>query len=243
MRAVSAAEILNSEPNYLQSQFPALGLSVDGYVFPKPPLDVFAAGQEHRVGLLLGSNSRERVPGTTPPANLQKAIEDGYGPIAPRALAIYVGAADPLYGSPADQWATDTSFRCATVAQLAFHAAAGNPNYQFEFARVPQGHEAVGATHASELEYVFGTFGSRVLRIPVHYNAVDREVSNAMQQYWTNFAKTGDPNGENLPTWPRFDVRSRAYLQFTDAGPVAREGLRRPFCDLYMERVRRVISK
>src|SRR5262249_23969195 len=81
-----------------------------------------------------------------------------------------------------------TSFRCATVAPLALHAAAGHPNYQFEFARVPQGHEAVGATHASELEYVFGTFGSRVLRIPVHYSAVDREVSNAMQQYWTNFA-------------------------------------------------------
>src|SRR5262245_52115696 len=62
MRAVSAADITE-----LRAKLPAIavcsaGSSVDGYVVPKPPLDVFAAGQEHRVGLLPGSNSRERVP-------------------------------------------------------------------------------------------------------------------------------------------------------------------------------------
>jgi para-nitrobenzyl esterase len=64
-----------------------------------------------------------------------------------------------------------------------------------------------------------------------------------MQQYWTNFAKTGDPNGGNLPKWPRFDVSTRAYVQFTDAGPVAKEGLRRQFCDLFIENVKRMTGK
>jgi para-nitrobenzyl esterase len=68
---------------------------------------------------------------------------------------------------------------------------------------------------------------------------VDRKISDEMQQYWTNFAKTGNPNGGTLAKWPAFDRQSRAYIQFTDAGPVAKNELRRPFCDLFMENVKR----
>jgi para-nitrobenzyl esterase len=67
------------------------------------------------------------------------------------------------------------------------------------------------------------------------------QISEVMQQYWTNFAKTGNPNGGQLPPWPKFDAASRAYIQFTDAGPAAKEGLRRPFCDLFIENVKRQI--
>jgi para-nitrobenzyl esterase len=64
-----------------------------------------------------------------------------------------------------------------------------------------------------------------------------------MQQYWTNFAKTGNPNGAGLPQWPRFDVSARGYIEFTDSGPQAREGLRRPYCDLYLENVKRLMAR
>ena len=64
-----------------------------------------------------------------------------------------------------------------------------------------------------------------------------------MQQYWTNFAKTGDPNGSNLPKWPRFDLSTRAYLQFTEPVRVAKEGLRRRFCDIFIENVKRLSAK
>ena len=60
---------------------------------------------------------------------------------------------------------------------------------------------------------------------------------NVLQTYWTNFAKTGDPNGAGLPVWPKFDAAGRAYLEFTDSGPVAKAGLRRQICDLFMENV------
>jgi para-nitrobenzyl esterase len=198
IRAVFATDILKADhyadaATSLAGYFPNLGITIDGYVFPTKPAEVFSAGQEHRVALLLGSNSRERVPGTTPPADLKKAIDDTYAPVAARALVLYVGGADPLYGTPADQWAADTSLRCSAVAQLAWHAAAGNPAYEFEFARVPPGREDQGATHASELSYVFGTLGGRFLAA-ARPNDVDARVSDVMQQYWTNFAKTGDPN-------------------------------------------------
>ena len=40
----------------------------------------------------------------------------------------------------------------------------------------------------------------------------DHQVSRQMVRYWTNFAKTGDPNGEDLPMWPRFDDASQNTL-------------------------------
>jgi len=64
-----------------------------------------------------------------------------------------------------------------------------------------------------------------------------------MQEYWTNFAKTGNPNDRQLPLWPKFDVSSRAYIEFSAAGPIAKQGLRRPFCDLFIENAKREIAQ
>jgi carboxylesterase type B len=174
--------------------------------------------QHHRVALLLGSNARERIPGTPPPTDLKKAIEETFGPIAGRAQLLYVGGADPLYGTPADQWATDTSFRCSEVAQLVWHAAAGNPAFEYEFARVPAGREAAGATHASELSFVFGTleegiFAGRAGRPPILRTAVDTQVSDVMQQYWTNFAKTGNQ-------WRPIAGLAKVRCRFTGIHPI-----------------------
>src|SRR5205085_101190 len=77
------------------------------------------------------------------------------------------------------------------------HASAGNASYQYQFDRAAPGREAAGATHGAELPYVFGTLGPR-------HVAVDHDISNAIQTYWTNFVTTGDPNGSSLPQWPRF---------------------------------------
>ena len=95
----------------------------------------------------------------------------------------------------------------------------------------------MGATHGAEVGYVFGTLD------PTRYGATDQDLSASMQQYWTNFAKTGNPNGGSLPQWPMFDTPSRGYLEFTDQGPAPREGLRRPFCDLYVDNVKRLVGK
>lgn len=121
LRAVSTVDILQAEPT---EQAPYLGISLDGYVVPKKPAQVFAAGQQHRVALILGSNAHERIPESTPSPDLKKAISEAYGPIAERAQALYAGNPDPDYRTPENQWATDTSFRCSAVAQLVWHAAA-----------------------------------------------------------------------------------------------------------------------
>ena len=239
MRAVPTAEILKSEPDDVRELPPNLRISVDGYVVPTRPADVFAAGKEHAVELLIGNTSRETIPEVDPPRDLAQAIRERYGPLADRALSLYSAAADSLYGPPDNQWVTDTVFRCPTVSELMWHAAAGHAAYEYQFDRAPLGHESTGAAHTQEMEYVFGNFGARKSLPAESFNATDRELSETIQQYWVNFVKTGDPNGGTLPHWPRFRPGTRAYMEFTDAGAVAGIGLRRPFCDLFIEHRRR----
>ncbi len=68
---------------------PNLGITIDGYVFPRKPADVFKAGDAHRVDLVLGSNAHEIVPGSIPPADVAAAINAAYGPRTSRARALY----------------------------------------------------------------------------------------------------------------------------------------------------------
>jgi para-nitrobenzyl esterase len=269
LRSLSPATILKEDPPYLSPDlfrvFPAIGIVIDGYVVPAFPARVFASGKEHRVDLLHGSTSWDAVPGTPVPQDLDGAIRDTYGPLAGQAAGLYPPGNHPLHGRASQQWATDTSFRCAAETQLTWHALAGNATYQYEFAHVPpaarqpelihgeylpavfgEGVGDPGAAHASDVPYVFGALHRGIdvfyAKKPLPAAPVDAQVSDAMQAYWTNFAKTGDPNGPGLPQWPRFDPAKRSYLQFTSQGPVAGTGLRRSQCDLFAQNVRRRMS-
>jgi para-nitrobenzyl esterase len=262
LRELPAAEILRPAAAPRMSIGPANGVVVDGWVLPTAPARVFATGRQHRMPLVIGNNARERTPPPTTFEYLTKAIEAMYGPLAPRAFALYglrgTGAPEPdaLYGGPAAQWVVDTMYRCPVVAQLYWHAVAGNSGYEYQFDRAAPGREAAGAVHGTEVAYVFGAMSSDGAGTTC--TAVDREISAAMQQYWTNFATTGDPsavakvrgvslalvgNQTRLPPWRKFDLTAREYIEFTDQGPVAREGLRRPFCDLYLENVKRLMAQ
>jgi para-nitrobenzyl esterase len=79
-------------------------------------------------------------------------------------------------------------------------------------------------------QYVFG------IMIPPADQPADRALSETIEHYWTNFAKTGDPNGGGLPAWPEVGAQG-AYLDFTTAGPIHATGLRKQACALFHRRV------
>lgn len=225
-----------------------LGINVDGWILPESPSSAFAAGHELQVALLFGNNSQElQKPFGPMSADLRSTIAKQFGPLADRALALYgmSGTSDPTsdpeFGTVGAQWATDSTFRCSTVQELVWHTAAGNTSYEYQFSLTMHGKESEGAPHASEIPFVFGTLP--VWQEMRHYNAADWQYAPLVQEYWVNFAKSGDPNGGSLVKWPKFDPAARSYLDFMDAGPIAKEGLRRPVCDLYMENQRRLWGK
>jgi hypothetical protein len=116
----------------------------------------------------------------------------------------------------------------ARFAANAF-AANGSPVYRYRFSCVPTAMREqmrAGAPHGGEIGFVFGTLRARPGSTP---SPEDQAVSRMAQSYWINFARTGDPNGADLPVWPRHDPRKDSIFEFrpdgsTGAGPDAREG-------------------
>ncbi len=108
-------------------------------------------------------------------------------------------------------------------------AAHGLPSWHYRFDYVGDSLKARGAKaapHASEIPYVFGTYGPGYLAM-VNPNGLqtasagDQAMSRLIQSYWINFAKTGDPNGAGLPRWPRYDPKRDELLVFRTDGTAA----------------------
>jgi para-nitrobenzyl esterase len=229
LRSLPPGELLKTEHSF--SSFTA-----DGWVFPTPPVAVWASGREHAVPLIIGSNGVE-FPAAGSPDDLRQTIHKFFGDLAPRALALYglsgdgpAPDADPVYGDAADQLGSDV-FRCPSVLHGEWHSGAGHPVWEYEFDRAIPPHPKVA--HSGDLSYVFGNLhpaGSQ----GGDFQDADRRLSAVIQAYWTNFARTGNPNDTGLPKWPGFDAMKREYLVFTAAADVAAAANERgPFCDLY----------
>ncbi len=235
MRALPPGKVL--EAGQAISSF-----STDGWVFPESPLRTWSAGRENPVPLIIGSNTVE-FPATGSPDDMRREIRDTFGDLAPRALALYgLSAGDrpafvnPSYGSVADQWGSDL-FRCPAVVHGQWHSLAGNPTWEYEFNRaIPP---RLRVAHSSDLPYVFGNLYATGSQGGA-FTDEDRALSSIIQGYWTNFARSGDPNGPGLPAWPRYDGKRRWYIEFTPpAGTfpavAQRQDERGPFCDLFRQ--------
>jgi para-nitrobenzyl esterase len=246
LRQLSAEQVMQRWGAFMAAHPDArFGPNVDGYVLTADPAAVFARRQEHRAALIIGNNAREGF-GRPNEEALAETLRGFYGDNAPKALALYgvttagpAATPDPILGSPAAQWLTDSNFRCGAVIYARWHAASGSPVYAYQFEQSLPGREAEGAAHTYELPYVFGNLlQGGPLGAP--FGAVDRRLSNTLVSYWTHFAKSGDPNSAGTPQWPVFSADSAAYMRFSSALPdeaQVAQGLRRAQCALFEQQV------
>ena len=89
--------------------------------------------------------------------------------------------------------------------------------------RTPQ--QPNGAGHGSEIAYVFKNLGGPVLGgagPATPPRPQDIKMADLMSSFWTNFAKTGNPNSAELPVWPAFSPTDQSVMFFDDAMPGAR---------------------
>jgi para-nitrobenzyl esterase len=247
LRKLSTQELLKGVSGQDPSQPPPASPDIDGWVIRRSPVEIFALGQEASIPLIIGTTTRE-FGNPAPPDQLRTMIRNITGPLADRALSLYgladqgKGDPDPMYGSAADQFFADFIFRCPATTQALWHSASKHATYEYQLERVIPGHEAEGAVHSSDLPYVFG-FYPKTGNISGSFAETDFKVADLIETYWTNFARSGNPNDGKLPNWPEF-AGAQTFIEFAQDGGVVvnSAGLRRPQCDLYREVLKQRMS-
>ncbi|XP_033074329.1 carboxylesterase 5A isoform X2 [Trachypithecus francoisi] len=112
----------------------------------------------------------------------------------------------------------DVFFVVPALITARYHRDAGAPVYFYEFGHRPQCFEDtkpafVKADHADEVRFVFG--GAFLKGDIVMFEGATEEeklLSRKMMKYWATFARTGNPNGDDLPLWPAYNLTEQ-YLQ------------------------------
>lgn len=190
---------------------------VDGVVIPQSPLDTIRSKGARNVPLIIGSNLDEGtlfgllLPQSVDPAAVVHAI----GPSAPDPQAVVDAVVAQALGRPLlVDLMTDAVFRIPSLRAADAQAEAGVPVWVYLFTwPTPVFGGVLGATHALELPFVWDMLTDTNWQFLVGADA-PTELAGAMRDAWINFARTGDPNGGDLPAWPTYDTATRPTFEF-----------------------------
>ncbi len=225
LRAASTKELYDVYQESKRFGFPSV---IDGYFYPKTMLEIFKAKEQAQVPLLLGWNSAE-IPGTAftqgpiTDENLVKKVKEVYPNDFEEALKVYPHGTPKEIEWAATNLASDRFIAYSTWKWFDMHRkTSGQPVYRYLYSKLrpslvdqnltsglaggtqrkqegaPQ-FVPIGAPHACEIEYCMGNLD---LVKDYAWTADDYKVSETMLNYFSNFIKTGNPNGEKLPDWP-----------------------------------------
>lgn len=240
LRAMSAAALVQAEPSIetFHSFYPV----VDGTVLTQPPGAAFASGQFNRVPVISGSTHDEwRAFVALDYDYLGTPLTDAD---YPAAVAAFVGlpVADPfvqlvLFLYPLGNYppppgvvsaplalgalGTDAVFACPARNAAQF-LSPYVPTYTYEFndENAPLNHGYVpasfplGAYHSAEIQYLFNIFG-----MPAPFTSDQQRLSDTMIRYWTQFAKTGDPNSHGTPVWSPYTAATDQFQSLVPPTP------------------------
>ena len=207
------------------------GAIVDGWFMPKPAPAIVAAGEHNNVPVIVGAMANE---GTTLYAGtplreygeLMSLLGGLYGDHTDALLAAYENEIDKStkWGEQAIQADRRFVWEMRTWARAV--EAAGNDAYLYFFRHappvyriyvperaaieMPDGPNGYGAYHSGDLAYAFGN----TQLVGVGWTDWDHEIAHAMSEYWVNFARTGNPNGDGLASWPRYEAATDPWLEF-----------------------------
>lgn len=215
-----------------QARFAATAI-VDGRVLTRQLIDTFDRGEQARVPLMTGFTSGEirtmrTILNPPPPPGSQfgtekynATIRTNYGELSDTFLKHYPATdiEESILAAARDGFFGWTSQRLVRN-----QAALGLPAYLYYFDHgYPAADDAgIHGFHAAEVPYMFGTIHRTTTlwpKIPETQN--EQDLSDAMVDYWSSFARSGVPTAHNQPAWPAHN-EAAAYMLFAGKPQVAK---------------------
>jgi para-nitrobenzyl esterase len=219
LRQVSALEV---------SAAGHFGPVLDGRVLRTDTQQVFAAGRQAAIPLLVGSNRDEGS------VYARAADADEISALAaadPAVAAVYPGGSDEERRRSARMYVGDTRFVWPVWRWAVTHSAtAAAPAWVYRFEREPplprdielmpppDGGDGYGVFHTAELPYMWDNLHTR----PWPWEPADRQLAATMADAWVRFAASGDPNGGGLAPWPALTAGAQpTVMRFAGAASPA----------------------
>ena len=191
---------------------------VDGYVICDDQYRLYERGEYNDVPVIVMTNSDEGAlftPPTVKAEDYQKNAARMFGDMADEALKVYPGNTDEEAWHGNGDSFRDLGFAWPSYAWVKLQSQTGKSAAYAAYLDQPskmsfsQNPLRRGVAHADDIMYLNGMFLNQPDKFPA-----ESAVSEIMQQYWVNFAKTGNPNGKGLPYWPSFDESQPTTMQF-----------------------------
>ncbi|MGI9431740.1 MAG: carboxylesterase/lipase family protein [Myxococcota bacterium] len=214
--------------------------AVDGGFLPDQPLAQVRAGHAAKIPLLIGTNRDEwklfsfldRATQRMDDDALRRRVErlvpknddDGVA-WADRAIEVYRTARAGRSRSPVALWnaiQSDRVFRYPAQRLAELQAEHQPQTFKYLFEWTPRlGGRRVGACHALEIPFVFGTLRHPLVRPVLGTGSEARGLSRSMQESWLSFARSGRPEAVELPEWEPYEPGRRATLVLGQRSHVA----------------------
>lgn len=209
LRALDTDEIFKAYNESGRFGFPTV---IDSYFLPKPLPEIFKAGEQAQIPLLVGWNSAEAGSGgfmqgkELNKENYLERLQAEYGDNYEEVLQLYPAGSEEEIKASATALASDRFISYSTWKWFDLHRKnSEEPVYRYLFSRIrPQAklnpeYHPEGASHASEIEYFLGNL--KLIENP-NLSETDFKISSTIQEYLANFIKTGNPNSKDLLPWP-----------------------------------------
>ena len=184
---------------------------VDGYVLPDAVVNIFNARKENRVWLLTGWTEQE-IPGETNSArDFQRKLGKAYGADSATFFQWYPASTDSEALVSQARLSRDVIFGVENFVWANTTSKHGEKVYMYRFVRRPPAtgeYVKFGAFHTGEVPYAYDNL--RFVNRP--WTTGDYELANVMSDYWVNFARTGDPNGNGLPIWDAYNEDTKMIM-------------------------------